>query len=120
MLVGNISSNNDGDGIYVGDEAAGGSGMLIEGNTTNNNKGYGIFVPKVSHTIKDNIANDNGSWGIWASEGSNGRVNIDGGGNRPRATSARSTRSRSSRCSASASAATAAAVRRPTRSRRTP
>ena len=39
-------------------------------------------MPKVSHIIKDNIANDNGTWGIYVSEGSNGRFNIDGGGNR--------------------------------------
>ena len=81
-LLKNISSTNDGDGIYVGDETSGGAGMWIEGNTTSNNKGYGIFVPKVSHLIKANVANDNGGWGIWASEGSNGRVNVDGGGNK--------------------------------------
>ena len=80
--VRNISNLNDGDGIYVGDETSGGSGVLIEANQTHDNKGYGIFVPKVSHVIKDNHANDNDSWGIWVSEGSNGRVNIDGGGNR--------------------------------------
>jgi parallel beta-helix repeat protein len=81
-IVGNISSNNDSDGIYVGDEAAGDQGMLIEGNTTSGNIGYGIFIAKPSHIIKNNIANDNGSWGIYASDISNGRVNIDGGGNR--------------------------------------
>ena len=48
---------------YVGDEVGGGSGTLIERNITNNNKSYGIHVPKVSHTIKGNIANDNGSLG---------------------------------------------------------
>jgi hypothetical protein len=32
--------------------------------------------------IKGNSAHDNGSWGIWVSEGSNGRNNVDGGGNR--------------------------------------
>ena len=47
VLLNNISSTNDGDGIYVGDETSGGAGMWIEGNTTNKNKGYGIFVPKV-------------------------------------------------------------------------
>jgi CSLREA domain-containing protein len=81
-LIRNISSRNIGDGIYVGDETSGDAGMWIEGNVTSNNQGYGIFVPKVSHTLKDNIANDNTSWGIWVSEGSNGRVNIDAGGNR--------------------------------------
>jgi parallel beta-helix repeat protein len=82
VILDNDSSSNDGDGIYAGDETSSGSGMWIEGNRTNNNKGYGIFVPKVSHTIKGNIANDNGGWGIWVSDGSNGRVNIDGGGNK--------------------------------------
>jgi parallel beta-helix repeat protein len=82
VLLRNTSSSNEGDGIYVGDETAGSSGTLIEGNVTNDNKGYGIFVPKVSHTIKGNVANDNGGWGIWASEGSNGRFNVDAGGNR--------------------------------------
>ena len=81
-IVGNESSHNLGDGIYVGDESSGSSGLLIEGNRTIDNKGYGIFVPKVSHIIKGNTANDNDSWGIWVSEGSNGRVNIDGGGNK--------------------------------------
>ena len=55
--------------------------MLIEGNTTNNNKGIGIYAPKVAHVFKNNVAMDNETWGIWASEGSNGRVNIDAGGN---------------------------------------
>ncbi len=82
VLLRNTSSTNDGDGIYVGDETSGGSGMTVDGNTTNNNKGYGIFVPKVSHLLKNNTANDNGGWGIWVAEASNGRVNIDGGGNR--------------------------------------
>ena len=82
VLLKNISSHNDGDGFYIGDETAPGNGNVVEGNTANNNKGYGIFVPKVSHLIKANTANDNGGWGIWASEGSNGRLNIDGGGNR--------------------------------------
>ena len=82
VLRKNISNLNDGDGIYVGDETSGGSGILVEANHTHDNKGYGIFVPKVSHVIKNNHANDNDSWGIWVSEGSNGRVNIDGGGNR--------------------------------------
>ena len=81
-ILRNTSSNNDGDGIYIGDETPGGSGSLIQGNVTNNNKGYGIYVPKPSHVIKANSAHDNGSWGIWVSEGSNGRTNVDGGGNR--------------------------------------
>ncbi len=81
-LIGNTSSNNDGDGIYVGDETSGENGILLEGNVTHNNKGYGIYVSKVSHTLIDNIANDNGGWGIWVSDGSNGRVNTDGGQNR--------------------------------------
>ena len=81
-LIGNTSNANDGDGIYVGDEAPGGSGTQIEDNTASNNKGYGIYVPKPSHVIKGNTTNDNGSWGIWVSEGSNGRVNVDAGGNR--------------------------------------
>jgi CSLREA domain-containing protein len=78
----NTSSNNDGDGIYIGDETPGASGSLIQGNVTNNNKGYGIYIPKPAHVIKGNSAHDNGTWGIWVSEGSNGRNNVDGGGNR--------------------------------------
>ena len=38
--------------------------------------------PRSATSIKANLANDNGGWGIWASEGSNGRHNIDGGGNK--------------------------------------
>ena len=82
VLLRNTSGNNDGVGIYVGDEVGAGSGTVIERNNTSNNKGYGIHVPKVSHTITGNTANDNGTWGIWASEGSNNRVNVDGGGNK--------------------------------------
>ena len=81
-LIRNTSSHNDGTGIEVADEVGSGSGTVIERNSANNNKTYGIHVPKVSHTITGNTANDNGTWGIWASEGSNGRTNIDGGGNK--------------------------------------
>ncbi len=81
-LVGNQSSNNDGDGIYVGDESPVGAGMLLEGNTTNNNKTHGIVVSKPAHIIKNNSANDNGSWGIYSGVPSNGRQNVDAGGNR--------------------------------------
>jgi hypothetical protein len=81
-IIDNTSSNNIGAGIYVGDEAAGGSGMLIEGNRTHNNGSYGIHVPKPSHIIKNNIANENDTWGIYAGDGSNGHFNIDSGGNR--------------------------------------
>ena len=82
VLRDNESSANIGDGIYVGDEAPAGSGSVIEGNSTSSNIGYGIYVPKPSHVIKGNTANDNGTWGIWVSEGSNGQVNVDAGGNR--------------------------------------
>ena len=82
VLLKNESSNNDGDGIYIGDETTGGSGSWLEGNTVNNNKGFGIYISKVAHTVKANLANDNGGWGIWASEGSNGRHNVDAGGNK--------------------------------------
>src|ERR671914_749462 len=81
-LVNNQSSNNDGDGIYVGDEAPAGAGTLIEGNVANNNKTHGIVVAKPSHVIKNNSANDNGSWGIYSGLPSNGRQNVDAGGNR--------------------------------------
>ena len=81
-LIRNESSHNDGEGIYIGIEAAAGSGMLLEGNRTDNNKGYGLYVSKPSHVIKGNSANDNGSWGIYAGEPSNGRTNVDAGGNR--------------------------------------
>ncbi len=82
VVIGNESSGNVGDGIYVGDEAPAGSGSVIEGNATHSNIGYGIVVTKPSHVIKGNSANDNGSWGIYASEGSNGQMNVDAGGNR--------------------------------------
>ena len=81
-LIRNESSHNDGEGIYIGIEAAAGSGMLLEGNRTDNNKGYGMYVSKPTHVIKGNSANDNGSWGIYAGEPSNGRTNVDAGGNR--------------------------------------
>ena len=92
--------------------------MLIEGNRTDDNKGYGIYVPKPSHVIKGNSANDNGSWGIYVSEGYNGRINVDAGGNRARATTARWTRSRCCRCSATCQLRGRPAGRRPTSSAR--
>ena len=81
-IVGNTSSNTAGDGIYVGDAAASGAGMLIEGNTTNNNLSDGIYIPKPAHTITNNVSHDNVGWGIWASPESSGRSNLDGGNNR--------------------------------------
>jgi CSLREA domain-containing protein len=81
-VIENISSNNTSDGITVADETPGDLGMLLDGNTTHNNIGYGIYVSKVSHVIKNNTANGNGTWGIYAGDPSNGRSNVDGGGNR--------------------------------------
>ena len=82
VLLQNTSSDNQGDGIYIGDEAPPGSGSLLERNRTENNNGMGIYVPKPSHTLTANSSNDNGNWGIYVGEPSNGRVNVDGGGNR--------------------------------------
>ncbi|SDU18316.1 parallel beta-helix repeat (two copies) [Jiangella alkaliphila] len=81
VLLDNVSSNNDGGGIYIGDETPAGQGTLVEGNTTNGNKGTGIQASKPAHLFKDNVAFDNESWGIHVGDPSNGRANIDGGGN---------------------------------------
>ena len=57
-------------------------GSWIEGNGTSNNKGYGIFVPRSATSSRPTSPTTTATWGIWASEGSNGRVNVDGGGNK--------------------------------------
>jgi CSLREA domain-containing protein len=75
MAVQNIASNNNGEGIAVGDPAPAGSGTLIEGNVTNSNSSGGIFAAG-GHTITGNTANLNDGWGIFAEPGA-----IDGGGN---------------------------------------
>ena len=54
----------------------------MQGNTTSNNTSYGIQVAKPSHVVKDNLADENGTWGIYVGDPSNGRSSIDGGGNR--------------------------------------
>ena len=81
MLLNNVSNNNDGGGIYIGDETPAGQGTLVQGNTTNSNKEAGIKASKPAHIFKDNVAFDNDSWGIYVGDPSNGRANIDGGGN---------------------------------------
>ncbi|HEV2951147.1 MAG TPA: right-handed parallel beta-helix repeat-containing protein, partial [Actinomycetota bacterium] len=81
VLLNNVSSNNVGGGIYIGDETPAGQGTLVQGNTTNSNKGEGIKASKPSHIFKDNVAFDNDSWGIHVGDPSNGKANIDGGGN---------------------------------------
>ncbi len=80
-LLNNVSSDNVGGGIYIGDETPAGQGTLVQGNTTNGNKGMGIQASKPSHIFKDNVAFDNGSWGINVGDPSGGKSNIDGGGN---------------------------------------
>ncbi|HEV2950751.1 MAG TPA: right-handed parallel beta-helix repeat-containing protein, partial [Actinomycetota bacterium] len=62
-------------------EAPAGQGTLVQGNTTNSNKEAGIKASKPSHIFKDNVAFDNGSWGINVGDPSGGKSNIDGGGN---------------------------------------
>ena len=81
VLLNNVSSNNEGGGIYLGDETPAGQGTLVQGNTTNSNKEVGIKANKPAHIFKDNVAFDNDSWGIHVGDPSNGRANIDGGGN---------------------------------------
>ena len=82
VIVNNISNNNVGGGIYIGDETPAGQGTLVQGNTTNGNKEAGIKATKPAHIFKDNVSFDNDSWGIYVGDPSNGRANIDGGGNR--------------------------------------
>ncbi|WP_363320434.1 DNRLRE domain-containing protein [Pseudonocardia sp.] len=75
-IIGNRSSANSGEGIYIGDAAASGAGNLIENNTADNNGGAGINVNAAVHTIRGNTVSGNDGWGIFAVPG-----NIDGGGN---------------------------------------
>ncbi|HEX7255365.1 MAG TPA: right-handed parallel beta-helix repeat-containing protein [Gaiellaceae bacterium] len=81
VLRANTSSNNTGAGIYISDETPAGQGTLVEGNTTNANNGMGIQASKPSHIFKGNVAMDNDNWGINVGDPSNGRANVDGGGN---------------------------------------
>jgi parallel beta-helix repeat protein len=81
LVIGNVSNNNDGGGIYIGDETPAGQGTLVQANTTNGNVGMGIQASKPAHIFVGNIAFDNDSWGIFVGDPSNGRANIDGGGN---------------------------------------
>ena len=80
-VLNNVSNNNDGGGIYIGDETPAGQGTLVQGNTTNSNKERGHQGREAGHIFKDNVAFDNDSWGIHVGDPSNGRANIDGGGN---------------------------------------
>ena len=82
QIIGNIANDNQGAGISVNGEVAGDSGTLIEGNQTHNNDSYGIHVPKPSHIVRNNSANENATWGIYLGDPSNGRFSVDGGGNR--------------------------------------
>ena len=82
ILISNTSSNNDGDGIYIGDETSGGQWHVDRGEPHQQQQGLRHLRGQGRHLLKGNIANDNGGWGIWASDGSNGRVNTDGGGNK--------------------------------------
>jgi parallel beta-helix repeat protein len=59
QIIGNISNDNQGAGISVNGEVPGDSGTLIEGNQTHNNDSYGIHVPKPSHIVRNNSANEN-------------------------------------------------------------
>lgn len=73
----NEANRNGSRGIYVVADAAPAAGNLLAGNVTNANQGGGISVSKAVHTLRDNTARHNNSWGIIADPG-----NVDGGGNR--------------------------------------
>lgn len=76
VLVGNTATENGAQGIYLGDEAAEGTGNLVSGNTASRNSADGIATAKGGHTVISNVARDNGGWGINAGLGT-----IDGGDN---------------------------------------
>ncbi len=81
VVVGNIASANDSEGIYIGDPAPPGLGNLIDANIASNNAADGITVNDVGHMIRGNVANNNGGWGIYAALGTVAGANIDGGQN---------------------------------------
>lgn len=80
-IIGN-RVNFNASGIYVADQAAGGTGNMIENNIVNGNDAGGISVTGFGHVIGGNQANDNGGWGIYAVQGSAAQINIDMGHNR--------------------------------------
>ena len=82
MLRRNTANANDADGIAIEAEAPPGSGTLLDRNVTNENSSDGITVNKVGHTLVGNTANNNGSWGMYATVPTVLGANVDGGGNR--------------------------------------
>jgi large repetitive protein len=76
-VVGNVASHSGGRGIEVtGAPDTAQQGNVLEGNTASGNGGSGIVLAAGGHTLRNNVANHNGSWGMHATEGS-----VDGGGN---------------------------------------
>jgi parallel beta-helix repeat protein len=71
----NTASGNKGDGIEVADSSVLEGGTLVENNTADANMGDGILIEGAGHTVKGNVAQLNGGWGIYSVGG------IDGGGN---------------------------------------
>jgi large repetitive protein len=76
-LLLNMVATNNGQGIYVGDEATDQPGNTLDRNTVNGNAGDGIHLAKGGHTVRQNTADNNNGWGIYGALGT-----IDGGGNR--------------------------------------
>ena len=83
-VVDNVANAVGGDGIALASaifNTAGApiGGAVIEGNTVNENGSDGIAVEDAGHTLRDNDAHNNASWGIDAGDG---EFTTDGGTNR--------------------------------------
>jgi len=81
VLVRNTANANEAGGIAVETVAAPGAGNLLDRNITSDNTGDGIYVGDVGHLIVGNAAHNNAEWGIYAADPTVAGMNIDGGGN---------------------------------------
>jgi parallel beta-helix repeat protein len=82
----NIANGNDGAGIYIVGEAAEPDEPHLRGNVvianrvSGNHKG-GVEIASPGHTLRDNIAFQNGGWGIYAVVGTFGGTGNSASGN---------------------------------------
>ncbi len=79
----NTASGNTGAGIEVSDSSILDQGTIIENNTADANGEDGIFVEGAGHRIAGNVAQLNGSWGIYSVGATDGGDNWAAGNMEP-------------------------------------